>query len=518
MFTIKTRVGESKYAVVKAFDRLMKKCKYPMSNIKWLKDLNNEAHEIYEKINQSYRVRFPKMNEDGSWPENDHTFPESYLFCHRLSTTELRHRNFKDSDTVYVTFDGQVVLENNTHYAYRIKADGRICIYTSESGWLDITEDYENGKEKKMYNDTLYVRKSKDKKLELEWECKNKVMRTWSNFFYSIYRFFHTLDSIYMCLRFPFLYPRNRWTGRHYNNWKLSNYCKKIREKNRAFLNIVVPEDQSSIPQFAIPALPSPVSLPEDIRDEEFKSYDWCVRLNGGAENQYYLSSTDGNAAYRPVWHLGSLKVYHATFGWITLPYFEAKDTSDGNIFKRDCIFYHEDEHEYAWHYTYVHNRWKERWCKIVDWFNYNFLGFIFGIPTHSEIDAMDEGWMRAFGMDLLKELKTQLKKDKYLYKYRITQIKEKYGMLCIYDGGATKEVHDLLSKYESLSEHTCIYCGRPAKYITTGYVLPYCENCISEESKIGAYILDESGKVIYDPYEEEREEGVSESNAESKG
>ena len=66
MFTIKTRIGESKYAVVRAFDRLMKKCKYPTSNIKWLKDLNDEAHEIYENINQTYRVRFPKMNEDGS--------------------------------------------------------------------------------------------------------------------------------------------------------------------------------------------------------------------------------------------------------------------------------------------------------------------------------------------------------------------------------------------------------------------------------------------------------------------
>ena len=26
-----------------------------------------------------------------------------------------------------------------------------------------------------------------------------------------------------LCIRFPFLYPRNRWTGKHYNNWKIND-------------------------------------------------------------------------------------------------------------------------------------------------------------------------------------------------------------------------------------------------------------------------------------------------------
>lgn len=38
----------------------------------------------------------------------------------------------------------------------------------------------------------------------------------------------HTIYSCYMCLRFPFLYPRNRFTGRHYNNWKIQYKRKEI--------------------------------------------------------------------------------------------------------------------------------------------------------------------------------------------------------------------------------------------------------------------------------------------------
>ena len=39
-----------------------------------------------------------------------------------------------------------------------------------------------------------------------------------------------------------------------------------------------------------------------------------------------------------------------------------------------------------------------------------------------------------------------------------------------------------MIDKYEDLSSITCINCGKPAKYITTGWICPYCEDCISEE------------------------------------
>lgn len=49
-------------------------------------------------------------------------------------------------------------------------------------------------------------------------------------------RFFHNLGhtvySIYICIRFPFLYPRNVWTGEHWNSWKLRDHMCNIFKEN----------------------------------------------------------------------------------------------------------------------------------------------------------------------------------------------------------------------------------------------------------------------------------------------
>jgi hypothetical protein len=92
---------------------------------------------------------------------------------------------------------------------------------------------------------------------------------------------------------------------------------------------------------------------------------------------------------------------------------------------------------------------------------------------------SIDEGWRRAFGRQLCDDLKESLKRYNYLKKYEITDVKEKYGELVIYDNGAPEEVHNILLKYEYISARTCIVCGRPAKYRTEGWVEPYCEDCI---------------------------------------
>ena len=90
-------------------------------------------------------------------------------------------------------------------------------------------------------------------------------------------------------------------------------------------------------------------------------------------------------------------------------------------------------------------------------------------------------GWRKAFGIQLCKELKAALNRGGMLKTWEITDIKEKYGALCIYDNGATEEVHDILNKYEYISSRTCVECGRIAKYRTTGWIEPYCEDCIKK-------------------------------------
>jgi ferredoxin-like protein FixX len=92
-------------------------------------------------------------------------------------------------------------------------------------------------------------------------------------------------------------------------------------------------------------------------------------------------------------------------------------------------------------------------------------------------------GWKKAFGNQYLKDLRAQLKKDKMLYSFRITDIKEKYGTLRLYCACASEAVYRIIDKYEDLSYNTCIECGEPAKIITDGYVLPYCEHCYREKN-----------------------------------
>ncbi len=112
--------------------------------------------------------------------------------------------------------------------------------------------------------------------------------------------------------------------------------------------------------------------------------------------------------------------------------------------------------------------------------------GYWPGSPEHvpdydyeyTELDSMPDGWRIAFGEQLCAELKDALVKANYLDKYRITQIKEKFGALRWYDNGNTKEGYDVLSKYEALSERTCIRCGKPATKITTGWISPFCDDC----------------------------------------
>lgn len=92
---------------------------------------------------------------------------------------------------------------------------------------------------------------------------------------------------------------------------------------------------------------------------------------------------------------------------------------------------------------------------------------------------SIDKGWRNAFGVTFCDELKNALKRYGILKTYVITDVKEKFGELTIYDEGAPEEVHDIILKYGYISERTCIVCGRRARYVTRGWIEPYCEDCI---------------------------------------
>ena len=57
---------------------------------------------------------------------------------------------------------------------------------------------------------------------------KKWFKRTKDWLYYNIWK---PIESTILCIRFPFLYPRNRFTGLHYNNWKLIEIHRKIYKK-----------------------------------------------------------------------------------------------------------------------------------------------------------------------------------------------------------------------------------------------------------------------------------------------
>jgi len=122
---------------------------------------------------------------------------------------------------------------------------------------------------------------------------------------------------------------------------------------------------------------------------------------------------------------------------------------------------------QYPW--LLPRNRWTD---KVVEDYDYSY----------TELDDLPEGWRIAFGEEICKEINDLLKKVNYENEYRILQIKEKYGSLRWYDDGVPKEIskdlYSVIAKYERISARTCINCGAPATKISTGYILPFCEEC----------------------------------------
>ncbi len=99
---------------------------------------------------------------------------------------------------------------------------------------------------------------------------------------------------------------------------------------------------------------------------------------------------------------------------------------------------------------------------------------------TYTELDEMPDGWKIAFGERMCEEIRNELVKESRLDKYRVLQIKEKYGELCWYDYGGTDETaYEIIPKYRKLSKYTCVRCGKPATKLTLGWICPYCDDCV---------------------------------------
>ena len=98
-------------------------------------------------------------------------------------------------------------------------------------------------------------------------------------------------------------------------------------------------------------------------------------------------------------------------------------------------------------------------------------------------LDNMPEGWRKAFGEQMCEEMREALIDEGRLDDYVITDIKEKYGGLRWYSYGETERTIKIIHKYEELSHRTCIRCGAPATVVTTGWINPYCDDCLPRDN-----------------------------------
>lgn len=104
---------------------------------------------------------------------------------------------------------------------------------------------------------------------------------------------------------------------------------------------------------------------------------------------------------------------------------------------------------------------------------------------TYTELDNIPKGWRKSFGILMCEELKEALIKADLLNTYRIYDIKEKYASLRWSGSGATQEVYDIIDKYEYLSRHICIVCGKfDVNLFDDGWVCPYCDKCFIEQKR----------------------------------
>lgn len=105
---------------------------------------------------------------------------------------------------------------------------------------------------------------------------------------------------------------------------------------------------------------------------------------------------------------------------------------------------------------------------------------------NYTELDDMPDGWRVAFGEQLCEEVNNELltwEKEDY-DEFRILQIKEKYGELRFYVNYSSHALYEIIEKYTQLSRKTCIQCGKPARWISRGWIFPYCDDCLDPEKK----------------------------------
>ena len=267
------------------------------------------------------------------------------------------------------------------------------------------------------------------------------------------------ISASILCLRFPFLYPRNRWDGKHHC-CVLSSLRYKLQKKSTLDVGVTAKLEREV------------KERPENwIRffnvDATFKN-DILTLTNG--------IDTKNLDVKKLIWNYNKMEIlgFYITFAFTGRPLVHFVVTP---IDPEDTTNYGYGHHSLE----LITNRFIYKLYKFVTWFDTKVLDKILFFPSYTELDAMEPGWRKAFGIQMCKEIRKQLIKEKRLFKWRIVQLKEKWGFLHLYHNGGDK-IYDIIRKYEQISAKTCGVCGKPATKISKGWIYPYCDDCIGDK------------------------------------
>lgn len=308
-----------------------------------------------------------------------------------------------------------------------------------------------------------------------------------------------------LCLKYPFLYPRNRFTDEHYTNRIINNKIYNLRRKYLLSMSVGLITDAEFSEEIQKVNNQEEGKYPiiEISKSMSYSGRDLSLWRDGrymfiGIEhnnrtnynefdiNDYLNRTTLTDNDIEGVFFKN--RITKTLMGDMTQsPYivFVLKNGAEKKVTCPSFNFVKVDLLGYT-----------KAYIVLLEYIN-KFLGIFHILPSYTELDAMEEGWRKCFGEGMCKEIRNSLiltyiknenpttlfgkvkayyKGLKLLFSYRILQIKEKYGSLRWYSNGDTAETMEIISKYETLSMKTCIICGKDASFRSVGWICPYCE------------------------------------------
>ena len=81
----------------------------------------------------------------------------------------------------------------------------------------------------------------------------------------------------------------------------------------------------------------------------------------------------------------------------------------------------------------------------------------------YTYLDAMPQGWAKAFGIPMFEDIQTEVNtwsKEEQEH-FFFTDIKEKFGELRVYTSHMTDKLGEILEAYCAISRNVCIICGK---------------------------------------------------------